>query len=532
MAVKKTIEIEAKVADAVDQIKALTDKVGDLEGQLKDAGKESQKTNKILGGLQNLLRGGLGLVAITKAFEILQETFSSNQKVVNLFNTGIEALSLAFNDLFSFLNANVGTVVDYFKDIFDNPMAAGKRLVQFLKDQFIERINSSLEALGFLGEAVVKVFQGDFAGAAESAKNAGKELVDVVTGVDNTFDKVAETLPTVVDGVSKYVKSTVEAAAKTVELNRAAEVGIAQNRIILEQKDREAEKLRQLRDDDTKNIEDRIKANNDLKAVLDEQEDLMLKNADAIIAAAQAQYDKNGNDENYIALLEARAEKEGILAQIEGFRSEQISNAISLEKEKLDLEEEALDAAREAAEEKAKLKEEEKEGIKDNIDAIIDAAGQESAIGKAVFVAKQAMRIKEQIEEAKATLQRITLRAAEAQVDTAKGAASTAKVGFPQNIPLLIAFAAQAAGIIASVRSAVGAVKQSASGMGGVGGGSFTPEAPAAPAFNIVGASPINQVAQAIGQRDTGPIKAYVVGNDVTNQQALDRQVTKRASLG
>ena len=140
------------------------------------------------------------------------------------------------------------------------------------------------------------------------------------------------------------------------------------------------------------------------------------------------------------------------------------------------------------------------------------------------------MLLKEQIAEAKATIQRITLRASEATVDTAKGAASTAKVGFPQNVPLLIAFAAQAAGIISSVKAAVNAAKGSASAMGGGGGGSIS--APAPPSFNVVGAAPENQLAQVIGQKEDKPIKAFVVSNDVTNAQALDRNIVEGASIG
>mgnify|MGYP003646845111 FL=1 len=114
------------------------------------------------------------------------------------------------------------------------------------------------------------------------------------------------------------------------------------------------------------------------------------------------------------------------------------------------------------------------------------------------------MRIKEMIAEAQATLQKITLSAAEAQVSVATGAANTAKVGFPQNIPLLIAFAAQAVGIIAAVNSAVGAAKGAASAAGGGGEGSVA-SAPAAPVFNVVGAAPENQLAQAIGEKESKP---------------------------
>ena len=188
MPIKKQIEIEAIAKDAIQQIQSLNEKVAGLEDNLKAAGEQTKKTNKLLGGLKNLVQGGLGLAVVQKAFELLRDTFSSNQKVVNFFNTTLEALSLSFNDLFNFLDSNVGTVIDYFKGIFENPVQSIKNFGQAIVDNIIERINSSLEALGFLGEAVVKVFQGDFAGAAESAKNAGKELFDVVTGVDNIFD--------------------------------------------------------------------------------------------------------------------------------------------------------------------------------------------------------------------------------------------------------------------------------------------------------------------------------------------------------
>ena len=64
----------------------------------------------------------------------------------------------------------------------------------------------------------------------------------------------------------------------------------------------------------------------------------MLKQVDLQIAAAQAAYDKNDSQENYIALLEAQQEKDAVLAQIEGFRSEQKMNDLALAREAADLE--------------------------------------------------------------------------------------------------------------------------------------------------------------------------------------------------
>ncbi len=162
----------------------------------------------------------------------------------------------------------------------------------------------------------------------------------------------------------------------------------------------------------------------------------MLENVDITIKAAQAEYNKNQNQENYIALLEAQNEREAVLAQIEGFRSEQIINRISLEKEQADLkkelDEQELERLEEKREKEAEAAKERKQQVYDTLDAVIDAAGAETKVGKALFIAKQAIRIQEQIEQAKATLQELGLIAAKSGADVAAGAASTAKVGFPQ----------------------------------------------------------------------------------------------------
>ncbi len=536
---KVSIELEANTGKATSEIEDLRKEIDRLNKEvasgnketkdgLKDVEKASKATAKGVSRIGDALKAaGIGLAIA--AFAKLTEVFNENQKVTNFFSTTFEVLSLAFNDFFNFLNANIGTVVGYFKNIFSDPKQA---IIDFgisIKNNLIERFNSLLDSLGFLASAVKKVFAGDFAGALDDVKSAGKEAVDVMTGVPDTFDKIVEVAPSVVKGITDYTKSTVKAAEETVELNRAAAIGIAQNQIILEQKDREAEKLRQIRDDETKTIAERIKANDKLAKVLDEQEKLMLANADAVIAAAQAQFDKNKNDENQIALLEAQAEKEGILAQIEGFRSEQLINVNSLERERLDLKDEEKEKEIELAELKAELKAQEREDMLKNMDILRGIIGEETALGKALFIAKQAILVKEQIMEAKATLTRITMKGAEAQVDVAGGAAKTASKGFPANVPLLIAFAAQAAGIIATIKSAIDATKRATPAVGG--GVSSSSSRPLPPVFNIVGAAPESQLAQTIGEREQQPLKAYVVSADVTTAQDLDRNIIEGASI-
>ena len=90
---------------------------------------------------------------------------------------------------------------------------------------------------------------------------------------------------------------------------------------------------------------------------------------------------------------------------------------------------------------------------------------------------------------------------------------------------------------IASVLGAVGQAKKILSTV--KGGKGSTPNvsgdkgsAPSIPSFNIVGAAPENQLAEAIGQQDAKPVKAFVVSNEITNAQALERNIIEDASIG
>lgn len=71
--------------------------------------------------------------------------------------------------------------------------------------------------------------------------------------------------------------------------------------------------------------------------------------------------------------------------------------------------------------------------------------------------------------------------------------------------------------------------------VGGVtaGGGSGSTPVPQMqpPSFNVVGSSPINQLTQAISGQQREPIRAYVVANDVTTAQSVDRNIVQTAGI-
>ncbi len=70
----------------------------------------------------------------------------------------------------------------------------------------------------------------------------------------------------------------------------------------------------------------------------------------------------------------------------------------------------------------------------------------------------------------------------------------------------------------------------SAGAGGGASGGGGN--AIQAPDFNVVGASETSQLAQTVATSESQPIKAFVVGKDISTQQELDRNITNTASFG
>ena len=555
MSVKKTIELEAKVDKAEKDLQGVAKSVQRIDDNLTEVKETTGGVAKGVKGISNAMKAaGIGLAIA--AFSKLAEVFNENQKVTDAFSVAFESLSLAFNDFFNFLNNNIGTVTGYFKAIFDDPVQSIKNFGNAIFDGITSRLKQGLEALGLFGKAAVKFFSGDFAGAALTAKEASKELFDIVTGEDGGFDKIKEAVTGAVSSISEYTKSTIKAAQGTVELNKQAEVAAVINQGLIEKYDRQAEQQRQIRDDETKTMEQRIAANTELGRILDEQSEKMLENVDLQIKAAQLEYDKNQNQENYIALLEAQNEREAVLAQIEGFRSEQLINRISLDREALELQKEAIETEDERIAKIAELTNFEILTAVEKLQRDRDNALAELDLLEATEAEKQKIKDHYADEEEKltklTTANKLDLASnamgdlagifgeeskagkaaaiAQTTIETYKGATSAfaSLSGIPIVGPVLggIAAAAAVAAGIANVK------KITSIGPAVSGGGGSAPSVPQAPSFNVVGASETNQLAQTIGEQEDKPVKAFVVSNDVTNAQALDRNIVEGASIG
>ena len=641
---KVTVELELKnnIKDLEKKVSDLVEKFADTEEAIKDIGKSTKNAEGGIKGLVNGFKGmglavkALGIGLVMEAFNMFKEVLSKNQKVVDLMNTALEALSIVFNDLIKLIFDNFPKIVAFFKDVFENPVENLKKLGDAIKENLIERFNSFLDTLGYLSSALKELFTGNFAAALDNVKKAGKETVDVLTGVPDSADKISAAAKKGAEALTNYGKKVLSAAEKLVQLKNNAALAAAQQARLVEQYDRQAEKLRQIRDNDLLSIEERIKANDKLKEVLDKQEKAMKAAADAQVASAQADVQKNNSIENQVALINALANADGVLAQIEGLRSEQDSNRNALIKERIDLEKTAKEGVTDLAiaekqatselikDEDKKLKaqldnlEEEKkiqlERLQNNINtyklgtqARVDAEKEFNAKKQELEASikskedeiatynynKQSERLQEQLsnEQNSLSMRLEALRKYNelAQASNQLSADEKAKIDkethaqekalqkqklamvsqtlsnmsslFEQNSTEGKAFAVAQAlintyqGITAELATktatpfefgiklaniattaAIGfkSVQDILStNVGSTGGGENTaPSATSsAPSFNVVGVSGVNQLAQTLGKPQE-PMRAYVVAQDVTTQQALNRNIVTSASLG
>lgn len=113
-----------------------------------------------------------------------------------------------------------------------------------------------------------------------------------------------------------------------------------------------------------------------------------------------------------------------------------------------------------------------------------------------------------------------TYAAADAIMNPTKGG----ELPFPLN---LIAAAAVVTAGIANVNNILKVKVPKEKGISPVAA-----SAPQAPSFNIVGATAESQLAQTISERERRPVRAYVVGKDITSQQELDRNINRVSGLG
>jgi len=574
---KIVIQVQADTKDAVKGI----DKVDE---SIKDVNKSSADTTNSL----DKMSGGAisGFKGITKSVGTAIKGFKSLKFAIAA--TGIGALVIAITAVgqaftrseegqnkFAKIMGVIGAVTGQFIDaiaglgdliigVFENPKQALTNFANLIKDNIVNRFEGLLELVPQLGKAIGLLFEGKFKEAGKTATNA---VAKVSLGVEDIVDKTQQAI----DKTNEFIQATVEEgeiAGKIADQRAKAD---KVERDLLVQRAEANRKIAELREiaanKETVTVQERLDA---IKEASEVENEITAKEIEAAKLRLEAKQAENALGLSTKADLEEEAQlkarvieletarlntQKRLTAELTGAIREQAAEEKAIQAEKDAAEKERKDriAKEDKEREETQLKEKEERDARivagqqqtdamltqskaQAVDAAISLFGAETAAGKAALIAKQLLAVKEMVNEAKKTITFSSLVAARSATAVAGGTAETAKIGFPQNIPMLIGYALQAVGIIGAISSAVGKSKSVASSLGGGGGSTPSiakPSAPtsAPPAFNIVGASGTNQLAETIAGQNERPVKAFVTSQDVTTAQSLDRNIVEGASI-
>jgi len=168
-------------------------------------------------------------------------------------------------------------------------------------------------------------------------------------------------------------------------------------------------------------------------------------------------------------------------------------------------------------------------------------SGENKALQAVAIVGENAVAIARVVTDTVATNKVLS---STALIETAKGAAAKAAGNIPGAIAHDLAattagtsIAANNVQAVVSIASPVGAAATGLAALGESGNlsGGTVPDSGggevAAPSFNLVQGSEGNQIQQSIQGAGDVPVRAYVVAQDVTSQQSLDRQIESNSGL-
>ena len=341
-----------EIDDSTDKVKELNAAVKRADSSTDGATSGFKKIGGAVKGLGTALKAsGIGL--IIGALAGLKSAFETNSETASTFSAILETVSILFNQTVgAIINAvkaasaatggfnALGKVMGGLLNLVLTPFKAAF----FGLKLGIQELQLAWEK-SFFGDKdpeTIKQLRKNIQQTQKDLKKIGTDAIQSGKDIYNNFgEAVGEVVTLGVKGVEEIskisIKGAFEQAKALVNARNAAAVAAAQQGVLIEKYDRQAEKLRQLRDEERNSIDERKKANNELLDVLNKQEKAMLAQADLQIQAAQLEYNKNKNTENQVALTEALANRQGVLAQIEGLRSEQLANDLALQREQDEL---------------------------------------------------------------------------------------------------------------------------------------------------------------------------------------------------
>jgi hypothetical protein len=506
----------------------------EAEKEIKNVAKEVENTNKATlqlestfdkatGGLVSKTKGAIGTVQnLGKGFLSAgaNAVKMGNLVKIALTSTGIGALLVAFGSLLTFFT-KTQRGADQVKQAFAGIQAA---------------VSAVVDRISNLGEAFTKLFSGDFSGALETAKQSFKGLGDEIRSevaaaveLEQALQRIRDREIDLIVSNAQLRKAIAEDKLLAEDRNKTFEERLsALDRVLsaedalLQQRLEIAREEARISDQQValgESTREEIRANQELQARVIELEtesltrqkeaftrrQALLQESNAAEAAAlKEQFDARQAfnqavavvDDNAVGRLQAKVQletrlyKDGLAEQTQAYQDAK-------------LEEQAADKI--TNKQKLQL-------VSQTFGAIAGILGENSKAGKAAAIAQATINTYQGITEVLAN-----------------------KTTIPEPFGI-IQKVASVGTVLATGLQAVRTIKAQplpqvrvAPSFGGGGGGGVA--APSPPSFNVVGASPESQLAQAIGGQSREPVKAYVVAGEVTTAQSLERNTIKEASI-
>ena len=556
---QKNIEgVNDSLEDTSKNTQAATADVSEMGNQLdQTTGGAITKFKGLTGTLKNAVKGfktlkgaifatGIGVLAI--AIGALIQSFKSSEEGQN-----------RFAKIMSQIGVVVGNVTDIISNLGESVFAAGKALMKLAKgdlkgasmawSEVKENIKETSEGIANFGEETKKEIKiaGDLANARARADKLERALLVDRAEADR---KRAELLEKAVDRENFTTQQRIkflEEAGKLEEQITNQEIQAAKIRLqtkiqenslsksTKEDKDEEANLQAELIRLETARLTKQKEVTSQVIALKNEEK--ALRDAEAAeIKAAQDKIDADNQieiDKELAKQLAIENIQKSFILKLEDFKVVKEEERLALEEERALADLEKLNATEEQkAEIKAfyaaknkKLEEDQakdqealdkavgdakKDVLMQGLSLLQDVAGQGSGIAKAAAIAQATIAGVEGVQNAFKT-----------------ASSSPVATLFP---PYPFIQAGLAAAFSAKNIKAIASTK--VPGGGGGGGGVAAPSVSAPPAFNVVGAAPENQLAETISGQDKKPVKAFVVSTEVTNEQALNRQIETEASIG
>ena len=588
---KEIGQLNKNLEKTEEGIQGIEDAGDKMTGGLVSGFKAAKKgVTGMIAGLKTM-KGAIiatGLGAFVVVVTSLVQAFTSTEEGQNQLAKGMAVLG-AVVDVFTDRLAAFGRGLI---SLFTDPIGSIKEMAQAIEDFVMKKVDEVIESLGFLGSAISKVFSGDFSGAMEDATKGVVGLVRATNPLVMVTEALVKGTKDLIVEITKEGKIAAQIAdqrATAEKLDRQLLVDRAKanrdradllEKAVNKEKFTVTERIEFLKE--AGRIEDEITAKEIQAAKLrldaqiaenalgDSNKEALEKEAQLkaeLINLETAKLTKAKLVTSQISALNQQeaAEKKAITDKEKADKETADQKAIDDAKTLFDLKKQIRDAEAVSEDERRALEIQKTIDHYDNLIALAKAQGlatENLVKAKAAAVAKFSedeskvqvkwadMSQEEKLKLAKDGLNNMATilgeesaagkaaAIASATISTFESAQSSynSLAGIPIIGPVLGAAAAGAA-IVSGMAQVKAITSTKLPTLGGKtppavsGGSSSAPPLPKPPSFNTVGASDTNQLASAIGQQEQQPVQAYVVSNDVTTAQSLERNIVSGATI-